>query len=310
MALQSAPALRGLKMDLRNPYGLPFLPLLTQLSGLTLMGFWQPLPIVLGYSHRPLAAISNLVSLQLHSGDLKPPGPSALPPNLTRLVLDACCVGQDSRVQHVAGCRQLQELHVIAHDSHIYTHPTLVMQALAGQQLQLRKLCARLQNPGTAWGPGALRLVMEELKKDEAGSGDEDEDGEEGEEEEDWWPQLPLGADQGWPDPEGRVAVLPTDMGRLSSLQHLEFEGWWLVLSSDPCWRALGACHQLVSLPELHVSSPPPAGVTFPGVTRLEVTTSTSPGNTLDLLAAFPALKELKLDVVMQADFDDGDEVS
>jgi hypothetical protein len=38
--------------------------------------------------------------------------------------------------------------------------------------------------------------------------------------------------------------------------------------------------------------------VTFPGVTCLEVTTSTSPGDTLALLAAFPALEGLRLNMV------------
>jgi hypothetical protein len=121
---------------------------------------------------------------------------------------------------------------------------------------------------------------------------------EDGEQEREWQVVPPLGRAQGIAWPYDYVVVPPPNMGGLPALQHLQMDGWWLVLSSERYWRALAACHHLQTLPELHVSVPPPAGVTFPGVTRLQVTTSTSPGDTLALLGAFPALKELEMRVV------------
>jgi hypothetical protein len=102
--------------------------------------------------------------------------------------------------------------------------------------------------------------------------------------------------------------VPPPNMGALSNLQHIstsrwgDEHQWWLVVSSEHTWRALAGCSSLRSLAELHASVPPPAGVTFPHLTRLEVTTSTSPGDTVTLLGAFPALKQLQLTVVPRSD--------
>jgi hypothetical protein len=87
-------------------------------------------------------------------------------------------------------------------------------------------------------------------------------------------------------------------MGALSSLQHMYVCGWWLVATSERRWRALASCSSLMRLSGLHVSVPPPAGLTLPHLTELEVTSSTSPGDTLALLGALPALQTLHLTVV------------
>jgi len=173
------------------------------------------------------------------------------------------------------------------------------MHALSGQLSQLKKLYVDGDEVATEWGYEQLEVVMALLAPAGDGNGsDQDEAGHDDEEEDlHDLPQLPLGEDQGYTEVDGYVAVPPPNMGGLPALQHLEFEEWWLVLSTQRHWRALAACRHLQTLPELHVSVPPPAGVTFPGVTRLEVTTSTSPGDTLALLGAFPALRELELTV-------------
>jgi hypothetical protein len=308
IALRSAPALRSLDITVSNPGGLAYLPLLTQLTGLSVGWCWG----LDGARLRPLVALPHLVSLQLRGVDLcNTPAPCALPPNLTRLELQGgCTLGRQGWTQHVAGCKQLQELFVvITNGGDLHTHPTLVMEALAGQLTQLRKLVVEGEDLECEWGRQQLVDVLGQLQQDAAAQQDADSDNEDGGNVAGWavqLPQLAVGEGQGWEVPEAYVAVPPPNMGDLSALQHLE----WLVLSTDAYWRDLAACRQLQTLPELHVSAPPPAGVTFPGVTRLEVTTSTSQGDTLVLLAAFPALKELKLDVVLKTHRDPVEEVS
>jgi hypothetical protein len=270
--------------------------------------------LVAGTSNRPLAAMRHLVDLQLRNINLsRASGPCVLPPNLTRLELQLVCwVGAEGWSRHVAACRQLQELYLVTNEDDLHTHPTLVMQALSGQLSQLKKLYVDGDEVATEWGYEQLEEVMALLAPAGDGNGsDQDEAGHDDEEEDlHDLPQLPLGEDQGYTEVDGYVAVPPPNMGGLPALQHLEFEEWWLVLSTQRHWRALAACRHLQTLPELHVSVPPPAGVTFPGVTRLEVTTSTSPGDTLALLGAFPALKELELDVVLKAHHGDARGVS
>jgi hypothetical protein len=113
--------------------------------------------------------------------------------------------------------------------------------------------------------------------------------------------ETPLGEDQGWQHQVPHIVVPPSNLRDLSSLQHLRIdEGWWLLANIERHWRALADCVALQSLRNVHTCTPPPAGVTFPGVTRLVVTTGTSPGDTLSVLGAFPALRELELVLVPQ----------
>lgn len=70
---------------------------------------------------------------------------------------------------------------------------------------------------------------------------------------------------------------------------------WWLLCSAPHHWAALAGCTALRRLRELHASQPPPAGLSFPHVTRLDLIVGTSPGDTVTVLGAFPALEELRL---------------
>jgi hypothetical protein len=98
------------------------------------------------------------------------------------------------------------------------------------------------------------------------------------------------------------LMVPPPGLPSFSSLKVLQLpshgmsETWGLVCSAPHHWEALGGCTALQQLEGLHASQPPPAGVKFPGVTRLEA--AVAPGDVLGVLAAFPALKQLKLDAV------------
>jgi hypothetical protein len=110
--------------------------------------------------------------------------------------------------------------------------------------------------------------------------------------------QLPLILNGDVLDAALHAIIPPPNLSALSSLQVLDVSGWWLVATSERYWRTLAGCSSLRSLHGLHASVPPPAGVTFPHLTFLEVTTSTSPGDTLALLGAFPALEGVRLTVV------------
>lgn len=97
----------------------------------------------------------------------------------------------------------------------------------------------------------------------------------------------------------------PPNMQGFSSLEVLQLPGsirssWWMVCSEPDHWEALAGCRALRQLEGLHACRPPPAGVEFPGVTRLEVTVA--PGDAVQVLAAFPALRQLKLTSVLLAD--------
>jgi hypothetical protein len=100
----------------------------------------------------------------------------------------------------------------------------------------------------------------------------------------------------------------PPKLGAFSSLQVLQLpnsnpymapghDGWWLVCSAPHHWRTLAACTALRELEGLHAAQLPPEGLKFPGVTRL--VTAVAAGDVLLLLGAFPALEEVKLEVVL-----------
>jgi hypothetical protein len=291
MALRHARALRRLTVKLFEKNNLTYLPVLTQLTHLELYcEGMDSITIV----HRPgatvaacpLADMTNLVSLQLLDADIAEDAhtecPCALPPNLTRL---EATLAYGEWADHLAGCKQLRELQLTVPFCYMMVYPTVLIQGFAEQLTGLVKLSIAVDDSNPE-GQMEQRFA-EGLCEDSP---------------EDWGVveeeimQLPLGGDYYLPAPY--VLIPPPKLSALSSLQHLDVGSWWLAAPSERHWRVLGGCSSLRSLSGLHASVPPPAGVTFPGVTRLDVTTSTSPGDTLGLLGAFPALEELGLTLV------------
>jgi hypothetical protein len=293
---------------------LVYLPVLTQLTHLTLQTHVQQAmheSIIVPRSelHRyPLADMVNLLSLKLdrlsaasRTTDVDDM-PCALPPNLTRLEMrNAFCdeSAEDGGLAwwpHVRQCQHLRELDVVCPEGDSYAHPTLMIQAIAGHLTGLVQLCVRAEYLGSIAEKEDLEGVLDTMVE-QAGVNQEQQVGPNRRA---WWPAPPLALARKWDGyvHEAYVMVPPPNMGGLTSLQHLIIDEWWLVVSSERYWRALAGCSSLRSLKELHASVPPPAGVTFPHLTQLEVTTSTNPGDTVALLGAFPALRELKMRMV------------
>jgi hypothetical protein len=296
LALSAAPALRRLTLDLPDRYSLAYVATLTQLTYLELNSWQQSVVVPHAHHHIPLAELSGLVELTLRnmSIDHGYSGPGVLPPNITRLEMYHCWDDGEWWWSHIARCPALRELHLEGAMGDANTHPTLLLQSLAACGVtDLVDLTVRRRgvDQQSRWHLGEVIPHMLDI---EGNLGEEEPLG-------DWWPMPPLGQAQGYMDPEAYVMVPPPNMGALSKLRHLDLTNWWLVVSSERYWRALAGCTSLRSLSGLHASVAPPAGVTFPGVTRLEVTTSTSPGDTVTLLGAFPALRELQLTVVPQS---------
>jgi hypothetical protein len=292
MALRHVPALRRLTLKLYERHSLTYLPVLTQLTHLELL--CEELGSITAPSRRhrkaasPLVDMTNLLSLQLMEADIEGGGRSVLPPNLTRLeaVLSSSATGDWAG--QLAGCKQLREVQLTVPWCEMDVYPTVLIQGIAKQLTGLVKLGigmigdsedegemmdrfaeALFYNSPEDWGVEVIDLL-----------------------------QLPLAVYGDVYQPAPYVIIPPPNMGTLSGLQHMGVSGWWLAVSSERYWRVLAGCSSLRSLSGLHASVPPPAGVTFPHLTRLVVTTSTSPGNTVTLLGAFPALETLHVTVV------------
>jgi hypothetical protein len=306
LPLQDAQALRQLKVVLAHESSLVRVAALTQLTRLELETQEDGMSIVGRRRHSssssspkapPLAAMTNLVSLHLEGWELDDSMPPGLPPNLTRLELFTRPGEWAGWDRHVGNCRQLRVLVMpMSRTLDVTSHPSVVLQSLAPHLTALQRLVISQgelddeEDVGNEpWDclEGAVHEMMHVAGSSQAGLRNGS-----------WWPvDLPLGPAHGYRHPDSAVVLPPPNMGALLNLQHLDFTNWWLVVSSDHYWRALGGCSSLRSLRELHVSWPPPAGVTFPHLTRLEVTTSTSPGDTVTLLGAFPELRTLQLKV-------------
>jgi hypothetical protein len=317
-ALQPAAALRRLTLlDLQRASSLAPLAALTQVTRLELTGHWRLMErggVVLeevkrgggttsnsttttnstssSSSSSPLSALPHLVSLQLRKVKVS----AVLPPNLTQLELYNCDGISQRTWRRLAACQQLQEVVLdVGSATHPVYHPTLVLQALSGRmpQLRLLRINREVQDSyGSEEYLGDILFTMMQragVKEEEAAK-----DGS-------WWPVPPQGPAQGFQHPEAYVVVPPPNMFGLPSLQTLNLGQQWLVVSSERYWRHLAGCSSLRSL-SLHTTLPPPAGVTFPAMEELVITTSTSRGDTLALLAAFPALKEVWLTVVPRED--------
>jgi hypothetical protein len=204
------------------------------------------------------------------------------------LELEGCWLGTAGWAAHPAQCEQLQELHLEASGATVNSHPTVLLQEVAQQLTGLVKL--RLWQDGVEQVGGQERLQNALSRMQQVAGID-------GPNQAEWWPVAPLTAAQGHPELEAHIMVPPPNMGALCNLRQLELTEWWLVVSSERTWRVLGGCSSLRKLSALHTSVAPPAGVTFPHLTRLEVTTSTSPGDTVTLLSAFPELEDLCLTI-------------
>jgi hypothetical protein len=290
LGLRGAPALRRLKLEVSDMYSLVYLPALTQLTYLELRSDYGGDAITIPDSAviRPLADMPNLVSLKLSSLEAGGRLPCALPPNLTRLEMESCCDSSGPWDEHIGQCQHLKELE-LGHCSEINVHPTLLVQSLAAAELtaltQLKlELFEAVEENAEARLADALHTMFARAGIQQGEWGD-------------WAPNPPLNRENGFDVVDACVMVPPPNMGNLSTLQHLNIDGWWLVVSHEVHWRALAGCSSLKSLQGLHASVPRPLGVIFRHLTRLEVTTSTSPGDTVTLLGAFPALQQLELTV-------------
>jgi hypothetical protein len=231
--------------------------------------------------------MTNLVSLELSRADVQLGAPCALPPYLTRLQLRTDPSGVGNWGVHLAGCKQLRELQLDVPWGKVAVHPTLLVQGIAEQLTGLVKLGIGLNTDEDEDDePEDVLDHVLAAAEGEVAAGPDDIS------------QLPLAIAGGSAEPGLHVVAPPPNMGALSGLQHMNVSGWWLVAISERYWRVLASCSSLRSLSGLHASVPPPAGVTFPHLTQLEVATSTSPGDTLALLGAFPALERLGLTVV------------
>jgi hypothetical protein len=288
LALRHAPALRRLELVLHEPGSLMYVPVLTQLTQLSLTFYGGDSLITAPDQHRLLAGMTNLISLGLDGADVEVGAPCALPPNLTRLEVSFSPGGVGNWPVHLAGCKQLRELQLGAPWGEVPVHPTLLLRGVAAEQMtRLVKLEVRLTAFWDQEGDQqeVLAAVLAEVEGEEAAEGDD-------------FSQLPL-VIAGKVDGQGPyIWTAPPNMGALSGLQHIEVHDWWLVVTSEHHWRALGSCSSLKGLKGLHASVPPPAGLSVPKLQELWGTTSTSPGDTQALLGAFPALQTLHLTVV------------
>jgi hypothetical protein len=287
LALRHATALRRLKLELSEQHSLVYVEPLTQLTHLELYSINGLCLSVPSNGHRcPLVNMPNLVSLELTMLQLYHEEPGTLPPHLTRLTLKGCYSGWSGWGPPVGSCQQLRELSIETMGD-VESHPTVLLLGVADQLTGLVNLTLWRSSEAWKWGPGtlneAIAAVQQQLGEDEDDSSLQ--------------PSAPLTIAHGYPHPEACIMVPPPNMGALCNLQKLHTWNWWLVVSSERYWRALAGCSSLRSLEDLHASVPPPAGVAFPHLTSLKVTTSTSPGDTVTLLGAFPALRELQLTV-------------
>jgi hypothetical protein len=299
LALRHAPALRRLQLDLPDQFSLLYVAALTQLTHLELRSWSFSLVVPFAFHSRPLASMPHLLSLELQGMVVNEDLPCALAPNLTHLRMHDCWRNGDDGDwwEHVAGCQHLRTLIVEGELAGLITlHPTMLLQSIAGQLTALQRLRIERDFAGSMVEVEDSRDILAEVMFEMQMIADPEED------EEivlNWVPVPPLSGHQLYEEAAAYTYVIvpPPNMGALTSLQQLDLQDWWLVVSSERTWRALAGCSSLRSLKELHASVAPPAGVTFPHLTRLEVTTSTSPGDTVTLLGAFPALHNLQLTV-------------
>jgi hypothetical protein len=317
-ALKGAAALRQLSLvNVMDPGALQHLEQLTQVTALHLSDRRiKPEPIsILGVEcSAPLAALTSLRRLEMPFGRCLTDEadeeygindwncPLALPPNLTSLHMWRMDCYAGALWRHIAACSALEELRLPVAGPSPITHPTWALKELAGSLGRLKRLTIsweplRKGCPTRRLGRLLGLLYMPEHLFD---MGDHQAAA----------AALRLAVAAGMPATGMDLSVsdqhampLPPNMARCSSLEVLELPGvlhssWWLICAMPQHWVDLAGCTALRQLQGLHASQPPPAGVSFPCVTRLEVVVA--PGDAVQVLAAFPALRELKITSVLQ----------
>jgi hypothetical protein len=309
VALQRATGLRSLLLiDVTDSHGLMYIPLLTQVTDLYMAGVEGIASLVVGDPPKsPLLQMEGLRSLSLMPGwhlcnnwevDEAGLGP-VLPPKLTALEVFVPSTQQPGMFwRHIAVCTDLVTLEVLAGSRLAADNPSIMLQVLAGHLKGLTQLLlGEGYHVADDHSVNQLPEVLGLLASTEEAQQQEEEQGW------DWQqpPELLLG-------PEAisigcvhnNVVIPPPNMGGLSALQSLQLQdglgnGWWLVCSAPHHWVALASCRQLRELVGLHASQPPPGDVKFPGVTSLFLGARTGAGGAVEVLRAFPAVRDLEL---------------
>jgi hypothetical protein len=164
-------------------------------------------------------------------------------------------------------------------------HPSWMLYRLAGRLRHLQHLT--LQGYGVEDTP-ILPALLANLAETPAGQQQQQERG--------WdWGDL-AAPGLGGTNSFNAVVVPPPNMGALSALQTLDFHHSHYFRCCGPHhWHALAGCQALQQLHGLEAWQVPPAGVKFPGVTRLKILVATPLGDLVTVLGAFPALQQLRL---------------
>jgi hypothetical protein len=318
--LQKATGMTSLFLhNVVDDYSLMYVPQLTQLTFLHL----EPASIdsaslVFGpLLQAPLAAMTSLQTLQMEAGfglchragvaeeDL----PLALPPNITYLEAAVPRCGPGMFWRHVAACTNLVSLDLNIQggcfENDAAGHPSWMLYHVASSLVHLEELYI----DGDSYRQPAFYTHLPEVLELLAGT----QAAQQQQEEQGWdWRQLPVPPLAQEPADYNTVVVPPPNMGRLTALQGVRVHycwpldntpyssGWWLQCGGPHHWHALAGCSALKDVEGLHVSQPPPAGVKLPCVTKLQALLSTSPAATMDVLAAFPALQDLNLQLALR----------
>jgi hypothetical protein len=200
--------------------------------------------------------------------------------------------------RHIAACTALEELELTEVGEAASDHPSWAMHQLAGSLGRLRKLVVNLDGMHMNGNPvhRLARLLRLLYLPDEEAEAEELEAALQLA-----VPPVPVaGLHTDWAP--HHMMLPPPNMSGFSSLEVLQLPGgprtgWWLICSAPHHWQALAGCCRLKELEGLHAAQLPPPGVKFPGVTRLDM--AVAPGDTLQVLRAFPALRELGITSVV-----------
>jgi hypothetical protein len=300
-------------MNIVHTADLPHLQQLTQVTALYMhAGGGMGAPIVpKNPPSAPLAALRHLKRLVLPWGwvltgntgddDLNDYNcPLALPPNLTYLSVVSLECAPGSLWRHIGACTALEELEVTNKGEGAHSHPSWGLHELAGSLAHLKKLeildwdveCKGNPVHRLAHLLRLLYLPDEDVEPEELDAALALA-----------VPPVPVEGFDAAVAPH-HMMLPPPNMAGFSSLEVLQLPNgaWWLMCCQPHHWQALAGCSALRELHGLHAAQPPPAGVKFPGVTRLEVTVA--PGDAVRVLGAFPVLQKLKMTSIQLAPLD------
>jgi hypothetical protein len=165
---------------MQESYSLIYIPVLTQLTHLYLEYMQLEHFITTPDNRRPLADMTNLVSLRLFGADVAVGAPCALPPNLTKLNVDMEMFGVGNWVVHLGACQRLRELQLTMCWREFPVHPTRLIRGIAQQLTGLVKLRVALDSVEAEQGDEqdvarqVLANVLAEVQGEvAAGEGDE-----------------------------------------------------------------------------------------------------------------------------------------